>query len=216
MKIDLSIDRARVPRHIDEPILVAVRVVNDGGEPLPVCTELSESPSVILTSYGDAKVADPASFEALDDAHNLVYPGSSAGGSGYRGGYGRDSVAVYFFDEGTSTHHAVRLRGCKDPSRFVALAHGHGKDDRNVYREAAAIRGADPATWTLPSRMYSRDTRAVFYGTTRIADADPATFQVLDTPGRPGTAFESLWARDARGYFERILRRSEAEYQSVR
>lgn len=61
---------------------------------------------VIFTPNGDAKIAHPSSFEALDDGlpHVEYFPYS----------YGRDAEYAYFFTGSTETRHAVKLKGSKE------------------------------------------------------------------------------------------------------
>lgn len=162
---------------------------------------------VILTTYGDAKVDDPSTFEVLDDGRN-TWGGRRVG---YGGGYGRDAESVYYFTEETSTPHAIRLKACADPKSFESLPCAHGRDAEHVYSEATRIGGADPRTWRMLNCLHSLDARKVFYGTQRIRGADPATFEVLPDPASDSTE-RSLWGRDARSYFERHEPRTAEAY----
>ena len=112
---------------------------------------------VIYTLYGDAKVAHPASFEALDD-------GGIPPEAHFHQSYGRDEEFVYFFDAFPSPRHAVRLRSCKDPKAFVVLSDSYAKDDRFVYCCGGKLK-ADPKTFQVLSDGYARDCRRLFrYG----------------------------------------------------
>jgi hypothetical protein len=116
---------------------------------------------VIYTLYGDAKVAHPASFEALDD-------GGIPPEAHFHQSYGRDEEFVYFFDAFTSTRHAVRLRSCKDPKAFVVLSDSYAKDDRFVYCCGGKLK-ADPKTFQVLSDGYARDCRRLFrYGVVQV------------------------------------------------
>ena len=116
---------------------------------------------VIYTLYGDAKVAHPASFEALDD-------GGIPPEAHFHQSYGRDEEFVYFFDAFPSTRHAVRLRSCKDPKAFVVLSDSYAKDDRFVYCCGGKLK-ADPKTFQVLSDGYARDCRRLFrYGVVQV------------------------------------------------
>ena len=118
-------------------------------------------PGGIWTPYGDAKVAHPASFEALDD-------GGIPPEAHFHQSYGRDEEFVYFFDAFTSTRHAVRLRSCKDPKAFVVLSDSYAKDDRFVYCCGGKLK-ADPKTFQVLSDGYARDCRRLFrYGVVQV------------------------------------------------
>lgn len=166
---------------------------------------------IILTTYGDAKVDDPSSFEALDDGRNTSW-GRRVG---YGGGYGRDAESVYYFTEETSTPHAIRLKACADPKSFESLPYAHGRDAEYVYSEATRISGADPRTWRMLTCLYSLDARNVFYGTKKVRGADPATFEVLPDPAAESTE-GSLWGRDACSYFERHEPRTAEAYLAAK
>lgn len=126
---------------------------------------------VIYTPYGDAKIAHPASFEALDDgiSYGKQFPYS----------YGRDEEFVYFFTSSTDTKHAVRLKACHDPQAFSVLSEKFAKDDKHVYREEQILKKADPATFEVLKDHYARDDRHVFF-VNRIIEADVTTFIVLE------------------------------------
>ena len=69
---------------------------------------------MIYTPYGDAKVAHPESFQALDQ-------GDIPPGRHFRQSYGRDEEFVYFFDAFEEKKQATRLRAWKDPASFRVL-----------------------------------------------------------------------------------------------
>lgn len=162
--------------------------------------------TTILTSYGDAKVADPASFEALDDGTNAVRANS------YAAGYGRDARQVYWFDESSSTKHASVVKGA-DATTFESLDGGYGRDRERVYQEGRRVQGADAASWKRVGHAFSRDARAVYFGTARVPGADPASFEAIsDDP----SSRDACWGRDATAYFERTERRSAADLDAHR
>lgn len=164
---------------------------------------------MILTTYGDAKVADPGSFEVLDDGTNTQSFSATRGG--YRGGFARDRHYLYFFDESTSGAHAIRVRGCKSPETFVSLSDGYGRDEGNVFLESSCLKGADPSSWSSLNPLFSCDRSAVFYLNQRIEDADPGSFEVLEAPDGQGKA-RSPWGKDGTHYYEGSSQRSEADY----
>ena len=90
---------------------------------------------VVYTPYGDAKIAHPASFEALDEGmpYGRQFPYS----------YGRDEEFVYFFTGSTDTRHAVRLKACHNPQAFSVLPGKYAKDDKHVYNENWILKKAD-------------------------------------------------------------------------
>lgn len=140
---------------------------------------------VIYTPYGNAKVAHPESFEALD-------AGGIPEGGFYRQSYGRDAEFVYFFTGSTDTRHAVRLKACKDPKTFSILPGKYAKDDTHVYYEHTVLKKADPHTFTVLKNRYACDGRHVFIGD-RLMDADPKTFAVLGATGqKTGTICSGL------------------------
>ncbi len=90
---------------------------------------------VIYTPLGDAKVAYPESFEALDSGgipENGYFPVS----------YGRDEEFVYFYDGSTDTRHAIRVRGCQDPASFVSFGDGNGRDSRRQFSYGRVKQGS--------------------------------------------------------------------------
>lgn len=214
----LKIDRATM-RALDHGYLIDKSTVVRNGRPQRgvrpegfrvLNAVFAGNAEIILTSYGDAKVEDPATFEALDDGRN-----SHLNTASYAAGFGRDRAFAYFFDESTSTKHAVRLRSCRDVKSFESLSHGYARDASHVYCESNRIKGADPATWTLLNRQFSRDAKAVFYGIEVVPGADLATFAVVDEPGGR-ERFDSLWAADKGGYFHRGERKTEADFEAAR
>jgi hypothetical protein len=214
----LKVDRTKA-RVLDEKYLVAGAHAFRDGRPLKGIDALqlcvlspvfATDRRVVLTSHGNAKVADPASFKALDSGDAYVF-GDEAKQT-YRAGFGRDAQFVYFFDESTSTPHAVRLSGCKDPSRFVPLGGGYGKDDRSIFREATRIAGTDPSSFRVLGDGYAADQKSAYYGTARIEGADVRTFEVLPPPvsgARPS------WARDAVRYYQHGKAHTKEEYDSA-
>ena len=125
---------------------------------------------VIYTPYGDAKIAHPASFEALDDGISC--------GKQFPYSYGKDEEFVYFFTGSTDTKHAVRLKACHNPQTFSVLSEKFAKDDKHVYREEQILKKANPATFEVLKDYYARDDKYVYFGN-RIIEADVTTFIVL-------------------------------------
>ncbi len=168
------------------------------------------NPHVILSSYGDAKVDDPATFEVLDAAEH--YWMAQRPGGGYRAGFGRDQRFVYYFDESTSSTAAIRMKACKRPATFVVLDHLFARDDEHVYRESTRIKGADPRSFRVLNRMYARDARRAYFATDRLDGIDLDSFEVAPDP-HTGEPRDSEWARDAGGYLHFRDRATEASYR---
>ena len=126
---------------------------------------------VIYTPYGNAKIAHPASFEALDDGlpHGRIFPYS----------YGRDEEFVYFFTGSTDTKHAVRLKACHNPQTFSVLLEQFAKDNKHVYSQDQILPQANPAAFVVLKNYYARDDKHVFF-VNRMIEADVKTFIVLE------------------------------------
>lgn len=158
----------------------------------------------VITSYGNAKVADPHSFVVLDDGHQDI-----TDNDGVVSGYARDAANGYWFTNATSSKHATVLRACKQPASLESLGNGFARDCDHVYLEGARIPAADPQTWQRINRLYSRDAKHVFY-LTRKLEADPATFEALES----SHSLEfSYWGRDGTNYYCRWEVASSEEYQ---
>lgn len=106
----------------------------------------------IWTPYGNAKIAHPESFEALDD-------GTIPEGEYFPKSYGRDAEFAYFFDGSTDCAHAYRLRACKDPAAFAVLSRFYARDGKKVYYMDTAIKGADPATFRVTAPHDGQDKK---------------------------------------------------------
>lgn len=135
--------------------------------------------------------ADTSSFEVLDPG--LTHRGGPAPLNLQKEGYARDAHHVYFHE--WTTGKPVALKGA-DPSSFVSLGNGYGRDRLRVYMGKVRIPKADPSSWVLLWPPYSRDDKAVFYLNKLVKGADPATFEVLEV-GRDC----NWWGRDANGYY---------------
>lgn len=125
---------------------------------------------VIYTPDGDARIAHPASFEALDDGipHGKRFPFS----------YGRDEAFVYFFNGSTDTRYAVKVKACHDPKAFSVLSGRYAKDSKHVYLSGIVLKKADPATFTVLEEPYARDAKHVYHSHSILENADPAAFKV--------------------------------------
>lgn len=108
---------------------------------------------VIYTPYGDAKIAHPETFEALDDGIGKYGPE----------GYGRDAEFVYFFTYSTETRHAIRLRTCKNPAAFAILSDGYTKDDESVFYCQVTVKKAISHSFAVLSYGYARDDKHIFW-----------------------------------------------------
>lgn len=168
---------------------------------------------IIMTSYGNAKVADPQSFQVLDDGTAPSQYSSTV--DGYRCSFARDNKFAYFFDESTSTPHAIRIRGCKDPERLESLGYGYARDDNSVFFQSNKLKNASPTTFRPFNTCYATDGKHVFSHDWIVEDADVASFEILPTslwPGELERMVNSAWARDRNRFFENGDERSEAEY----
>ena len=125
-------------------------------------------PQVIYTPYGDAKVAHPESFQALDQ-------GDIPPGRHFRQSYGRDEEFVYFFDAFEEKKQATRLRACKDPASFRVLELPFARDDRRVYCAGMVIKEADAATFVSLGKGYARDAKRLFFWN-RLLEESPEGF----------------------------------------
>ncbi len=109
---------------------------------------------IIFTPYGDAKIAHPDSFEALDDGmQNSIFPYS----------YGRDGEFAYFFIGSTDTKHALKIKACKNPARFTVLSDRYAVDGEHVYYESCVLKKADPDSFTVLGDGRARDKRHFFH-----------------------------------------------------
>lgn len=157
---------------------------------------------VIYTPYGDAKVAHPSSFEALDTG--------IPGGRQFPFSYGRDEEFVYFFTGATDTRHAVRLKACRNPAAFSVLAGKYAKDDRHVYYEHSILKKADPKTFTVLRDGYARDCRHLFFHGNIVEDENGKTGiketvleEIRDLAQKHGVKKVILFGSRARGDFRR-------------
>ena len=121
----------------------------------------------VFTSYGNAKVLDPAGFETLDSGYTLY-------GSPY--GYSRDSKHVYWFSEGSSTTHASIVRACHKPDTFLSVGDGFGIDDDFVYLEGKKIPESTARYWQKINDKFSKDQKHVYFLNRLIQGANPSTF----------------------------------------
>jgi len=149
---------------------------------------------VIYTPYGDAKIAHPATFEALDDwKQDSVFPYS----------YGRDEEFVYYFTGSTDTRHAVKLKACQNPEAFCVLSNKYAKDDKHVYYEGTVLKKANPETFAVLDSFYAADGRQVYCGN-RIVEADVKTFVVM----------QDGYAKDCEHLFLRgFVEKDETDFQ---
>lgn len=130
----------------------------------------------ILTTYGDAKVKAPESFEVFK-----IYKGVGE----YARGYARDKFHVYFFDEATSITHATIVKACKAPETFKELfvhdEYVYGICERTVYINGVSISMPQAETWNFLGH-YSKDKKRVYYHTYKVDQADPNSFEVILDP----------------------------------
>jgi len=167
----------------------------------PINAVFYRAGDTIMTEYGNAKIDDPDTFEAVDDGLPSLY---STDAYGYLCSYARDGQNAYFFCGSTSTTKAIKVRACKTPETLVSLGHSFARDDRNVYLEATTIKGADPRTFELINSSYWRDAKGIGHMERRMPNADPQTFQPIDhyRKGRlQKKAAYSVMARDKNYFF---------------
>jgi len=175
---------------------------------------------MVLTSYGNAKVKDPKSFEAFD-----VY------GDAYKKGYARDKEHLYFFDEGGGTHHARIVKACKNPLTFKPLyalsekkSYGKGlrwelfgQCERTVYIDAASISLCESASWQRMGR-FSKDRKNAFYFTYKLKDVDAESFELIPDAEQTetyNTLEKSRWAKDKNNYYNCSHVSSEGLYKEA-
>lgn len=163
---------------------------------------------MVLTSYGDAKVKDPKSFEVFN-----VY------GNSYKKGYARDKYQLYFFDTGGGTSHARIIKACKNPSTFKELYaikeesdvmgekyeswEIYGQCERTVYIDATSISLCDASSWQKMGR-FSKDKKNAFYFTYKLKNADVSSFELIPDPEKTdeyNTLEKSRWAKDKNHYY---------------
>ncbi len=170
----------------------------------------------VLTSYGDAKVKDPKSFEVF-----------SVAGDDYKKGYARDKFHLYFFDEGSSSSHAKICKSCKNPASFKELYvkdpynEMYGICERTVYINGVSISMADAKTWENLG-FYSKDRKNVFYYTYKVKGADVDSFEIIkdaqagmfdeSQPYRFDTLETSRWGKDKNHYYFCGRQSTEKEY----
>lgn len=164
----------------------------------------------IRTSYGNAKIADPASFTALDTGLPSIF---GTGDGGYRCSYGRDAGAAYYFSEDTSTTKAMALRGCKSPETLEPLGYAYARDADTAWFEGRRIAGSHGPSFELLNNCHARDRSGIWHLTKRLEDADPASFQILPG-GRGAPLIGSSWARDETGFFDRGRRATAQDYEA--
>lgn len=174
----------------------------------------SGNEDIILTRYGKAKVENPKTFKVLDKG--LMPSLFSSEIDGYKCGYAIDNQFAYYFDESTSTQHAIKIRACKNPISLRSLGFGYAKDDKNVYLEGKKVIKAKPNTFSIINRNYSTDGKNLFYHQRIIEDIDLKTFEILPTqsyPKSPDKIINSPWAKDKNNYFEMGFLKTKERYE---
>ncbi len=158
---------------------------------------------VILTRYGKAKVENPKTFKVLDNG--LMPSPLSSEIDGYKCGYAIDNEVAYYFDESTSTQHAIKIKACKNPSELKSLGFGFAKDDKSVFLEGKKITKAKPDTFKILNRNYSTDGKNIFYHREVLDNADLESFEILPTrlyQRSPDPILNSSWAKDKNNFYE--------------
>lgn len=168
---------------------------------------------IILTRYGKAKIEHPKTFKVLDDG--LMPSPFSSQIDGYRCGYAIDKEFAYYFDESTSTEHAVRIRACKNPSKLQSLGFGFAKDEKNVFLEGKKITKAKPDTFKILNRNYTTDGKHIFYHRDVVDNVDMESFEILPTksyPNSPDPILNSSWAKDKNHYYRLGYTNEKSKY----
>lgn len=169
---------------------------------------------IILTRYGNAKVEHPKTFKVLDDGLTPSTFSSQIGG--YQCGYAIDKEFAYYFDESTSTEHAIRVKACKNPSELQSLGFGFAKDDKNIFLEGRKITKAKPDTFKIINRYYATDGKHIFYRRDVLDNADVASFEILPTrvsQRNPDPILNSYWAKDKNHYYDMHYTREKSDYE---
>lgn len=99
-----------------------------------------------------------------------------------------DGEVVYFSWNPMSQRYSLAVLEGADPTTFIAINSGHGKDASQVFKKNLPITHADPATFRLCKGGYAADATQIFYGRVRLEGADLSTFERLGDG----------WSRDAR------------------
>lgn len=174
----------------------------------------SGNEEIILTRYGKAKVEHPKTLKVLDDG--LMPSPFSFQIDGYRCGYAIDKEFAYYFDESTSTGHAIRIRACKNPSELQSLGFAFAKDDKTVFWEGKKITKAKPDTFKIINRNYATDGKHIFYHRDIVDNADIESFEILPTqsyPRSPDPILNSSWAKDKNHYYQRGYTNEKSKYE---
>lgn len=123
---------------------------------------------IFCTKGATAVVADPATFELLDDAvgHSDSDPR----------GYARDAAHVYF----ARTFRPMSIVKGADPASFVVLPHRYGCDAKSLYFEGKPVRNSKPENIEFLDERYVRAGTGVFFNGKRVAHAKAKDFRVHD------------------------------------
>ena len=167
----------------------------------------------VFSSYGNAKINNPAKFEVLDDGNKYALRKENE--DSYHAGYARDDRYVYFFCESTGSSHATVIKSCKNPDEFISLDYGYGKDGSNVYLEGKKVKGANPKNWTMLNRLFSKDEKNIYYLNDKVEGAVVNSFRVIeDAFCCSEDIFDSRWGQDENHYYEMRDKRCLEDYLS--
>ena len=114
-----------------------------------------------------AAIADPASFQVLDDG--------MLDGENNFAGYARDAQNVYF----ARRFKPPKILAGADVATFVDAGRMYARDSRTLYHEGKALRGAKPDGLEVLDSFYARTIDRVFYFGSKVAGADPKTLRVI-------------------------------------
>lgn len=169
---------------------------------------------IIITRYGNAKIEDPETFKVIDNG--LMPSPFSSELDGYKCGYAIDKYFAYYFDESTSTQHAIKIKACKKPNSLKSLGFSYSKDDENVYLEGKKIVKAKPETFEILNRNYSTDGKNIFYHQRTVENIDLKSFVILPTksyPKSPNKILNSSWGKDKNNYFKMGFTNKKSKYE---
>ena len=174
------------------------------------------SEEMILTTFGNAKIKDPNTFEVFN-----VY-----GKVNCRKGFARDKYNLYFFGEDSNSSHAKVVKSCKNPQTFKDLfaledsfyPKVYGQCERTVYIDAASISMCDASSWENMGH-FSKDKKNVFYSTYKLKGVDIASFELIQDPKSDNEKYNTLkksrWAKDKNNYYSGTRTLTKEQYEEA-
>ena len=76
---------------------------------------------------------------------------------------------------------AAAVRGA-DPATFVSLRNDFGYDSKNVWWQKSRLPKADPKTWVYLGRLWSLDKERMYYAHVEVLGIDRKSFTVVNAP----------------------------------